>query len=44
MVFDDYGSTAFPGAQQAVDEAIANLDHPFFMSLPSGQAFLVKTS
>jgi len=44
MVFDDYGSTAFPGAQQAVDEAIARLDHPFFMSLPSGQAFLVKTS
>lgn len=42
MVFDDYGLMQFPGAKKAVDEWIEKLNHPFFMSLPSGQAFLIK--
>jgi O-methyltransferase len=43
MVFDDYGFPTFPGAQQAVDEILKTLDNPFFVPLPSGQAFLVKS-
>ena len=42
MVFDDYGCPAYPGAMQAVDEGLAKLEHPLFVPLPSGQAFLVK--
>lgn len=42
MVFDDYGFKLFPGAQQAVDEILKDLDDPLFVPLPSGQAFLVK--
>ena len=42
MVFDDYGFKSFPGAKQAVDELLSELDNPLFMPLPSGQAFLVK--
>ena len=43
MVFDDYGYTAqFPGAKQAIDEAIKKYRPSFFISLPSGQAFVVK--
>lgn len=42
MVFDDYGCTTFPGAKAAVDEALKELDSPFFLSLPSGQAFIIK--
>ena len=42
MVFDDYGFLDFPGAQQAVDEILKELDNPLFIPLPSGQAFLVK--
>jgi len=43
MVFDDYGYTRqFPGAKKAVDEALELIDVQFFMSLPSGQAYLIK--
>ena len=42
MVFDDYGCIQFPGAKKAIDECVAMLDHPFFIPLPSGQAFLMK--
>lgn len=44
MVFDDYGSTLFPGAKQAVDEFLAAqaMREVFFLPLPSGQAFLIK--
>lgn len=42
IVFDDYGFLTFPGAQQAVDELLEELDNPMFLPLPSGQAFLVK--
>ena len=42
MVFDDYGSTMFPGAKKAVDQCLEKHDNCFFLPLPSGQAFLVK--
>jgi len=42
MVFDDYGCIHFPGAKKAIDQCIAMVDHPFFIPLPSGQAFLIK--
>ena len=42
MVFDDYGMLTFPGAQQAIDEVLKELDNPMFVPLPSAQAFLVK--
>ena len=42
MVFDDYGSTMFPGAKKAVDEYLKKINFPFFLPLPSGQAFLLK--
>ena len=42
IVFDDYGIRTFPGASQAVDEILQELDNPLFVPLPSGQAFLVK--
>jgi len=43
MVFDDYGSTMFPGAKKAVDECLKKFKNPFFLPLPSGQAFLIKS-
>jgi O-methyltransferase len=42
MVFDDYGCATFPGAKVAIDEALKELDNPFFLPLPSGQAFIFK--
>lgn len=42
MVFDDYGCSQFPGAKKAVDECLEMNDKCFFVTLPSGQAFLVK--
>ena len=42
IVFDDYGSTAFPGAKEAVDRLLGEFNKPFFLPLPSGQAFLLK--
>lgn len=42
MVFDDYGSMQFPGAKKAIDKCLQEFDYPFFIPLPSGQAFLVK--
>jgi len=42
MVFDDYGCLQFPGAKKAVDECLLKFDSPFFLPLPSGQAFLIK--
>jgi len=42
MVFDDYGSTMFPGAKKAVDQCLEKFNNPFFLPLPSGQAFLIK--
>jgi len=43
MVFDDYGYTRqFPGAKKAVDETLELIDVRFFISLPSGQAYLIK--
>ena len=42
MVFDDYGCATFPGAKAAVDEALKELGNPFFLPLPSGQAFIFK--
>lgn len=44
MVFDDYGYTQFPGAKKAVDEYLAEIPHPFFLPLPSGQAFVIKNA
>lgn len=38
---DDYGCSSFPGAKKAVDEFIKDKD-VFFLSLPSGVAFLLK--
>lgn len=43
MVFDDYGAQGYPGAAQAIDEKLIELGNPFFIPLPSGQAFLVKS-
>ena len=43
MVFDDYGYTSFPGAQEAIDEALQQVDSALFVPLPSSQAFLIKT-
>lgn len=42
MVFDDYGSMQFPGAKEAVDQYLRQCDSPFLVTLPSGQAFLIK--
>jgi len=42
MVFDDYGCTQFPGAKKAIDECLKKHDNPFFVPLPSQQAFLIK--
>lgn len=44
MVFDDYGYTQFPGAKKAVDECRQHFGDPFFIALPSGQAFLIKSA
>jgi hypothetical protein len=41
IVLDDYGYLTFPGAKQAVDEFVKGKSD-FFMSLPSGAAFIVK--
>lgn len=41
IVFDDYGFTCFPGAKKAVDEFMED-KKDFFISLPSGQAYMVK--
>ena len=43
MVFDDYGCIQFPGAKTAIDECLLKFDSPFFLPLPSGQAFLLKS-
>jgi hypothetical protein len=42
IIFDDYGCVAFPGAKKAVDECLEKFGRPFFVPLPSGQAFLLK--
>jgi len=42
MVFDDYGYAQFPGAQKAIDDCRKESGDPFFLPLPSGQAFLIK--
>lgn len=42
MIFDDYGSTQFPGAKTAVDEAISGMTPSFFYKIPTGGAFLIK--
>jgi hypothetical protein len=42
MVFDDYGSVKFPGARQALDECLSRVHDAFLVSLPAGQAFLIK--
>lgn len=42
IIFDDYGSVKFPGARQAIDECLSQLQDAFFVGLPAGQAFLVK--
>lgn len=42
IVFDDYGCAQFPGAKKAIDECIAVSGDPFFIALPSGQAFLIR--
>lgn len=44
IVFDDYGSTQFPGAQKAIDEFVKKSSNTnIFLALPSGQAILIKT-
>lgn len=43
MVFDDYGCIQFPGAKKAIDECISQHNDDFFLPLPSGQAFLIKS-
>lgn len=42
IVLDDYGFLCFPGAKKATDEFLAT-HSCFFMSLPSGSAFIIKT-
>ncbi len=43
IVLDDYGYLNFPGAKKAVDTFL--VDKPdFFLSLPSGSAFIMKKS
>jgi len=43
MVFDDYGfSPQFPGAKKAVDEFLNKNEVSHFISLPSGQAYIIK--
>lgn len=42
MVFDDYGSVKFPGARQAIDECLEQVRDAFLVTLPAGQAFLIK--
>lgn len=42
IVFDDYGCTQFPGAKKAIDKCLKKIKKPFFIPLPSGQAFLIK--
>lgn len=42
MVFNDYGSTQFPGARKAVDECLRQYTDNFFLSTASGVAFLIK--
>lgn len=43
MVFDDYGYTRqFPGAKKSIDEALELINVQHFISLPSGQAYLIK--
>lgn len=43
MVFDDYGYTKqFPGAKKAIDESLELINVQHFISLPSGQAYLIK--
>lgn len=44
MVLDDYGCIQFPGAKKAIDECLLKFDAPFFLPLPSGQAFLLKNN
>ena len=42
MFFDDYGLSQFPGASKVIDEVCEQIEHRFFMSLPTGGAFLIK--
>ena len=42
MVFDDYGSTQFPAAKNAIDECLRQYNNNFFVSTASGVAFLIK--
>ena len=41
IAFDDYGCMTFPGAKRAVDEFMKE-KKDFFISVPSGEAFIVK--
>lgn len=42
MVFDDYGSNEFPGAKKAVDEFLNANPKIHFVSMPAGNAYLLK--
>lgn len=42
MVFDDYGSTQFPGAKNAIDECLRQYNDNLFISTASAVAFLIK--
>lgn len=42
ILFDDYGTTKFPGARRAIDEFLATQDNHVFFEQPSGQALAVK--
>ena len=44
MVFDDYGSSSFPGAKRAIDECLEKFGNPCFLWMPSGTAFLLKNT
>jgi predicted O-methyltransferase YrrM len=43
MVFDDYGCIQFPGAKRAIDDCASKYHKGFFLPLPSGQSFLIKS-
>lgn len=41
VVFDDYGSSRFPGAKRAIDAAVKKFRPSFFYRSPTGGAFLI---
>jgi hypothetical protein len=42
ILFDDYGTTNFPGARRAIDEFLVTQSNYVFFEQPAGQAFAIK--